>query len=221
MRTNLEVVHHAVGPRWGPRGGSCAHSRHAHVRATSHASDLVRAPEEFTSEPGVVSHVNRLTPPSPSDTFRCAGCVDPACSGAFGCAGLAWRLEAGGYLREILMSKVYDVAVETQMDHAKGLSAKYECNFLLKREDLQPVKSFKLRGAYNKMAQLSREQLDRGVICSSAGNHAQGVALSAAKLGANATIAMPLNTPEIKVNAVRALGGKVGPVDRRERPRQA
>lgn len=196
---SLEAVHHVVGPRWDRRASTLQ------VRA----SDLVRAPEEFTSEPGVVSHVNRMSPPSPNDTFKCAGCVDPACSGPFGCAGFAWRLEAGGYLREILMSKVYDVAVETQMEHAKGLSAKYGCNFLLKREDLQPVKSFKLRGAYNKMAQLSREQLDKGVICSSAGNHAQGVALSAAKLGANATIAMPLNTPEIKVNAVRALGGNV------------
>lgn len=170
---------------------------------------MARIPEEFTSSPGQLTNVNRVAPMSPNDIYRCPGCVDPACSGAFGCAGFPWRLETGGYLREILMSKVYDVAVETPMELAKGLSAKCECNFLLKREDLQPVKSFKLRGAYNKMAQLSKEQLDRGVICSSAGNHAQGVAMSAARLGAKATIAMPLNTPEIKVNAVRALGGNV------------
>ena len=112
-------------------------------------------------------------------------------------------------MRQILTSKVYDVAVETPMEHAKGLSSKFQNEILFKREDLQPVKSFKLRGAYNKMAQLSREQLDNGVICSSAGNHAQGVALAAAKLGCKAIICMPTNTPEIKVAAVRALGGTV------------
>ena len=205
-------VHPSHGRRRDSGAGGKIFGHVVRSRATSEAAsglNLTRAPEEFTSAAGQLTNVNRVSPTSSNDIYKCAGCVDPACSGAFGCAGYPWRLETGGYLREILMSKVYDVAIETPMDRAQGLSAKYDCNFLLKREDLQPVKSFKLRGAYNKMAQLTREQLDKGVICSSAGNHAQGVALSAARLGAKATIAMPLNTPEIKVNAVRALGGNV------------
>jgi threonine dehydratase len=122
---------------------------------------------------------------------------------------MPWRLETGGYLREILTARVYDVAVETPLQVATSLSEKLGNTVLLKREDLQPVKSFKLRGAYNKMTQLSPEELARGVICSSAGNHAQGVALSAARLGCSAVICMPLATPDIKVAAVRALGGTV------------
>ena len=112
------------------------------------------------------------------------------------------------YLQKILTASVYDVAVETPLDTAKNLSLRLNNHILIKREDLQPVFSFKLRGAYNKMAQLSDEELSRGVITASAGNHAQGVALSAKKLGCRAIIVMPETTPQIKVEAVRRLGGE-------------
>src|SRR3954471_8591094 len=102
-------------------------------------------------------------------------------------------------LRLILTSRVYDVCRETPLDPAPRLTQRLGAEILLKREDLQPVFSFKLRGAYNKMAGLPAEALDRGVICASAGNHAQGVALAAAKLGVTATIVMPRTTPAIKV----------------------
>ena len=113
------------------------------------------------------------------------------------------------YLQRILRARVYDVARETPLDHAPNLSRRLNNAVWLKREDLQPVFSFKLRGAYNRMAQLSRDELKRGVIASSAGNHAQGVALSAQRLGCRAVIVMPSTTPEVKVRAVRALGGDV------------
>lgn len=112
-------------------------------------------------------------------------------------------------IKKILQARVYDVAVETPVDRARSLSRRLNNNILLKREDLQPVFSFKIRGAYNKIANLSDAEKARGVICASAGNHAQGVALSAARLGIKAVIVMPQTTPEIKVNSVRALGGKV------------
>jgi threonine dehydratase len=113
------------------------------------------------------------------------------------------------YLRKILTAKVYDVARETELDMARQLSARLNNTVLLKREDNQPVFSFKLRGAYNKMAHLSPEALARGVICASAGNHAQGVALSSRRLGCRAVIVMPVTTPRLKVDAVAALGGEV------------
>jgi threonine dehydratase len=113
------------------------------------------------------------------------------------------------YLHRILLSRVYDVAVETPLEEAATLSRRLGNTVLLKREDLQPVFSFKLRGAYNKMAHLSREELRRGVITASAGNHAQGVALAARRLGCEAAIVMPVTTPAIKVEAVRRLGGQV------------
>lgn len=112
------------------------------------------------------------------------------------------------YLERILNARVYDVAIETPLDLAANLSARIHNRIFLKREDMQPVFSFKLRGAYNKMANLSPQALKRGVICASAGNHAQGVALSAQKLGARAVIVMPSTTPQIKVDAVRARGGE-------------
>ncbi|MEC5385261.1 threonine ammonia-lyase, biosynthetic [Uliginosibacterium sp. H3] len=112
------------------------------------------------------------------------------------------------YLVRILNAQVYDVAVETALDFAANLSGRIGNRIYLKREDTQPVFSFKLRGAYNKMAKLSAEQLARGVICASAGNHAQGVALSAQKMGVRAVIVMPTTTPDIKVHAVRACGGE-------------
>ncbi len=115
----------------------------------------------------------------------------------------------GDYLKRILNARVYDVARETPLEAAGNLSARLRNRVLLKREDLQPVFSFKLRGAYNKMVQLSPEQLARGVIAASAGNHAQGVALSARKLGCRAVIVMPVTTPQVKVDAVRARGADV------------
>jgi threonine dehydratase len=113
------------------------------------------------------------------------------------------------YLEKVLNAQVYDVAIETPLDLAGNLSARVGNRILLKREDLQPVFSFKLRGAYNKIASLSAEKLKRGVICASAGNHAQGVALSAAKVGCRAVIVMPTSTPGIKVDAVKRRGGEV------------
>lgn len=113
------------------------------------------------------------------------------------------------YLKRILTAKVYEVAQETPLDFAKLLSARIDNQIYLKREDKQQVFSFKIRGAYNKMAHLSRKELDRGVIAASAGNHAQGVAFSAQKLGCRAVIVMPTSTPQVKVDAVRRLGGEV------------
>lgn len=112
-----------------------------------------------------------------------------------------------GYLSRILNARVYDAAIETELQHAKNLSSYLRNNIYLKREDTQPVFSFKIRGAYNKMAHLTREELDRGVVCCSAGNHAQGVAMSARMLKCRAIIIMPIATPSIKVNAVRVHGG--------------
>jgi threonine dehydratase len=113
------------------------------------------------------------------------------------------------YLERILAARVYDVAVETPLDAAPLLSRRTGHTVLLKREDLQPVHSFKLRGAYNRMARLSPAALRRGVIAASAGNHAQGVALAAQRLGCPATIVMPVTTPRIKVDAVRSRGARV------------
>ena len=112
-------------------------------------------------------------------------------------------------LRAILTSRVYDVARETPLDVADRLSARMGNTVLLKREDLQPIFSFKLRGAYNRIVQLSDAERARGVICASAGNHAQGVAYAAKRLGIPSVIVMPRTTPAIKVAAVRALGGEV------------
>ncbi len=113
------------------------------------------------------------------------------------------------YLARVLRAKVYDVAIESPLDVAPRLSARLGNSVLLKREDLQPVFSFKLRGAYNKIAHLSAATAARGVICASAGNHAQGVALSARRRGIPAVIVMPATTPDIKVQAVANLGGEV------------
>ena len=113
------------------------------------------------------------------------------------------------YLKRILTARVYDVARETELEPARQLSRRLGNQVLLKREDNQPVFSFKLRGAYNKMAHLSPEQRARGVICASAGNHAQGVALGSQRLGCRAVIVMPVTTPQVKVDAVRHLGGEV------------
>ena len=113
------------------------------------------------------------------------------------------------YVKKILNAKVYEAAIETPLDEATSLSRRFNNNILIKREDLQPVFSFKLRGAYNMIANLSEAQRQAGVICASAGNHAQGVAQAAKLLGIKATIVMPVTTPDIKVSSVRARGGKV------------
>jgi threonine dehydratase len=119
------------------------------------------------------------------------------------------ELDRQDYLRKILTARVYDVARETPLDEAKRLSLRIGNKVLLKREDTQPVFSFKLRGAFNKMVHLSAEERARGVICASAGNHAQGVALAARRLGCRAVIVMPVTAPALKVEAVRNLGGEV------------
>ncbi len=118
-------------------------------------------------------------------------------------------MKAPDYLQRILGARVYDVAIETPLDFAPNLSKRLRQRVLIKREDLQPVFSFKLRGAYNKMVRLPKAALDHGVITASAGNHAQGVALAAQKLHCKATIVMPVTTPQIKVDAVRARGARV------------
>ncbi|MBW4651063.1 MAG: threonine ammonia-lyase, biosynthetic [Kastovskya adunca ATA6-11-RM4] len=113
------------------------------------------------------------------------------------------------YLVQILTARVYDVAQETPLEYAPNLSARLNNKLLLKREDMQSVFSFKLRGAYNKMAQLPPDLLAQGVIAASAGNHAQGVALAARHLGTRSLIVMPVTTPQVKIDAVKARGGEV------------
>jgi threonine dehydratase len=121
----------------------------------------------------------------------------------------ALPLTPADYLTKILTARVYDVAVETALEPARALSRRLHNTVLFKREDQQPVRSFKLRGAYNKMAQMPADQIALGVICASAGNHAQGVALSASRMGVRAVIVMPTTTPQLKVDAVRGFGGEV------------
>ena len=113
------------------------------------------------------------------------------------------------YLERILTAQVYDVAIESPLELAPNLSARLHNRLLLKREDMQPVFSFKVRGAYNKMVKLSPATLKRGVVTASAGNHAQGVALAAQRLNCHATIVMPVTTPQIKMQAVEARGATV------------
>ena len=117
--------------------------------------------------------------------------------------------QASDYLRKILLSPVYEVAKVTPLQTLKKISDRLGNHVALKREDLQPVHSFKLRGAYNKIAGLSEAQRAKGIIAASAGNHAQGVALSGAKLKIPAIIVMPTTTPDIKIDAVRRMGGNV------------
>ena len=113
------------------------------------------------------------------------------------------------YKKMVEQAKVYDVALKTSLERAKGLSKRLNNEVWIKREDLQPVHSFKLRGAYNKIAQLSSAEKEKGVITASAGNHAQGVALAASRLGLKALIVMPKTTPDIKVSSVRAMGAEI------------
>ncbi|MFM8526093.1 MAG: threonine ammonia-lyase, biosynthetic [Cyanobacteriota bacterium] len=143
-------------------------------------------------------------PLTPREVFQPSS---PAATGAP--EGLAAAEGYRSYLPRILRARVYDVAIESPLDPAPNLSRRLQNTVLLKREDLQPVFSFKLRGAYNKLAGLSPEELGRGVIAASAGNHAQGVALGAQRLGCTAVIVMPVTTPAMKVRAVAALGAEV------------
>ena len=113
------------------------------------------------------------------------------------------------YVKKILSARVYEAAHETPLSSAPMLSRRFSNQIFIKREDLQPVYSFKIRGAYNKMAQLSDEQKACGVIAASAGNHAQGLAMAAKLMGVKAVIVMPRITPEIKVQAVRERGARV------------
>ncbi len=133
----------------------------------------------------------------------------------------ASHLTPADYLKKILTARVYDVAVESNLEPARALSKRVHNTVLLKREDQQPVFSFKLRGAYNKIAHLSPEQLAKGVICASAGNHAQGVAIAAKRLGIAATIVMPADAPEVKRAATRAAGAEIVDYDRRTESREA
>lgn len=112
-------------------------------------------------------------------------------------------------IRDILSARVYDVAKNTQLDHLYLLSQQLKCDIWLKREDLQPIFSFKIRGAFNRIFQLSDEEKAKGVICASAGNHAQGVALSGLHLKLDTTIVMPTSAPLLKVNACREMGANV------------
>ena len=113
------------------------------------------------------------------------------------------------YVKKILSSRVYDVSIESPLTEARRLSERVNAPVHFKREDLQPVFSFKCRGAYNKIAQLTPEERARGVVAASAGNHAQGVALAAQKLGIRAIIVMGRNTPSIKIDAVKSFGARV------------
>ena len=137
---------------------------------------------------------------------------NPSLSSPSPVTATAAALTPADYLIKILNARVYDVAVESAFEEAKNLSRRLKNQVLLKREDQQAVFSFKLRGAYNKLAHLSPEQRQRGVICASAGNHAQGVALGASKLGCRAVIVMPTTTPQVKIDAVRNLGGDTAQV---------
>lgn len=114
-----------------------------------------------------------------------------------------------GYVEKILKARVYDVAIETPLDLMPRLSKRLDNQILIKREDLQSVFSFKLRGAYNRMSHLTDAERKQGVVAASAGNHAQGVALAASKMGISAIIVMPITTPPIKVEAVRMLGADI------------
>ena len=141
---------------------------------------------------------------APSTTSKCVALEEDTIS--------SWGSNLRGlghnnYLGKILNARVYEAARETPLQHAPTLSSQLQNSVYFKREDLQPVFSFKIRGAYNKIAQLSRDQLRAGIVACSAGNHAQGVAMSANMLGVDAVIVMPRGTPAIKVDAVRKLKG--------------
>ena len=204
-----------------PTASFCAASRSGRVACRPPSRVAAAAATAAASSPEAAAPLKAdLAPLAPAPLMRV---VPESLQGASGSLvgvpgrGAGAGEEGGGldgpgameYLTAVLASKVYDVAVETPLERAAKLSDRLGVNLHIKREDLQPVFSFKLRGAYNMMAKLSREQLNNGVICSSAGNHAQGVALSARKLGCDAVIVMPVTTPEIKWRSVERLGATV------------
>ncbi|KAL6637716.1 hypothetical protein ACP70R_025288 [Stipagrostis hirtigluma subsp. patula] len=195
--------------RDGPRGrgpSRVAAAPAATVAAEAAAAALAAVP---AAPPAPLVRV------APESLQRESGCLVAGARERGEAEGEGFGDAAGGgpgameYLTSVLSSKVYDVAIESPLQLATKLSERLGVNLWVKREDLQPVFSFKLRGAYNMMAKLSPEQLERGVICSSAGNHAQGVALSAQRLGCDAVIVMPVTTPEIKWQSVKRLGATV------------
>ncbi|XP_018674165.2 threonine dehydratase biosynthetic, chloroplastic isoform X2 [Musa acuminata AAA Group] len=202
---SFRLHHHSPGSHAGVRRGPLVA---ANALPSSSSSAHTFQPEAISLAPplksvsvdslqyesgslGAISEKTKLSLPPPGDVGQ-NGALNPM-----------------EYLTSILTSRVYDVAIESPLQLAPKLSARLEVDLWLKREDLQPVFSFKLRGAYNMMAKLPREQLDKGVICSSAGNHAQGVALAAQRLGCDAVIVMPVTTPEIKWQSVERLGATV------------
>ncbi|KAL5210271.1 hypothetical protein ABZP36_005894 [Zizania latifolia] len=192
---------------------TCGHGR-GRPTARVAAATTASSPESALSAAMPVQPMRRVVPESLQHQsgylVRGRGAEGKAAEGEGGAAGDAeGGPDAMEYLTRVLSSKVYDVAIESPLQLATKLSERLGVNMWIKREDLQPVFSFKLRGAYNMMAKLSREQLERGVICSSAGNHAQGVALSAQRLGCDAVIVMPVTTPEIKWRSVERLGATV------------
>ena len=152
---------------------------------------------------------DRLMPAAPKTQSVAKPALTPADARPQVLVSPKGRRLAASYLQRVLTARVYDVARETALEPARSLSRRLGNAVLLKREDQQPVFSFKLRGAYNKMVHLAPEALAAGVICASAGNHAQGVALSAKRLGCRAVIVMPVTTPKLKIDAVQALGGEV------------
>lgn len=168
------------------------------------------SPDDLRVKPGALAPLVRGRGLAQSDAFRAA----QPCEEQVRRNGDEEACERGppsleGYLRRVLCAQVYDVARESELDLLPRLSESVGNALWLKREDCQPVFSFKLRGAYNKMVRMDAEARKKGVVCSSAGNHAQGVAMAAAKLGCSAVICMPVTTPDIKVTNVRRLGAEV------------
>ncbi|KAJ4705083.1 Threonine dehydratase [Melia azedarach] len=197
------------------RARSCSRSRQMKMpifkatmsKPTAEIASAVASRENTLHSHSPTSPVKKVSPTSLQYPSGCLGAVpDPTVNDDDDGDNI---VNAMSYLTNILASKVYDVAIESPLQFAPKLSERLGVKLWLKREDLQPVFSFKLRGAYNMMAKLANDQLQRGVICSSAGNHAQGVALSAKTLGCDALIVMPITTPEIKWQSVKRLGAKV------------
>eukprot|EP00236_Picocystis_salinarum_P000369 CAMPEP_0183827810 /NCGR_PEP_ID=MMETSP0807_2-20130328/2444_1 /TAXON_ID=88271 /ORGANISM="Picocystis salinarum, Strain CCMP1897" /LENGTH=595 /DNA_ID=CAMNT_0026072983 /DNA_START=1 /DNA_END=1785 /DNA_ORIENTATION=+ len=188
--------------------GTRAARRTWKVRAS--ATRPSASPDDLRVKPGALAPLVRGRGLAQSDAFRAA----QPCEGQVERNGDKEACERGppsleGYLRRVLCSQVYDVARESELDLLPRLSESVGNELWLKREDCQPVFSFKLRGAYNKMVRMDAEARKNGVVCSSAGNHAQGVAMAAAKLGCSAVICMPVTTPDIKVTNVKRLGAEV------------
>ncbi|MED6162128.1 Threonine dehydratase biosynthetic, chloroplastic [Stylosanthes scabra] len=193
------------------------HSRRHFIAATltnppSAAATEITAISSPSAPSAVEDPLLSVSPPRPRvspDSLRYPPGYVGAVPERSGSDGNDAVMNAMSYLTNILSSKVYDVAIESPLQLAPKLSERLGVKVWLKREDLQPVFSFKLRGAYNMMAKLTKEQLEKGVICSSAGNHAQGTALAAKRLNCKAVIAMPVTTPEIKWKSVERLGATV------------